>query len=49
MQNKNNCVNLQTKTSTIMSNLKGRNLISITDFSREEYLQVLDIAEEFDK
>ena len=32
-----------------MGNLKGRNLISITDFSREEYLQVLDIAEEFEK
>lgn len=32
-----------------MSNLKGRNLISITDFSKEEYLQVLDIAEEFEK
>ena len=32
-----------------MSNLKGRNLISITDFSKEEYIQVLDIAEEFEK
>ena len=32
-----------------MSTLKGRNLISITDFSREEYLEVLDIAEEFEK
>ena len=32
-----------------MSNLKGRNLISITDFNKEEYLQVLDIAEEFEK
>ena len=32
-----------------MSNLKGRNLISITDFSKEEYIQVLDIAEGFEK
>lgn len=32
-----------------MSNLKGRNLISITDFTKDEYLQVLDIAEEFEK
>lgn len=32
-----------------MSNLKGRNLISITDFNKEEYLQVLDIAEGFEK
>ena len=32
-----------------MGNLKGRNLISITDFSRDEYIQVLDIAEEFEK
>src|SRR5574344_1580257 len=32
-----------------MSNLKGRNLISITDFSKSEYIQVLDIAEEFEK
>ena len=32
-----------------MSNLKGRNLISITDFTKEEYIQVLDIAEEFEK
>lgn len=32
-----------------MSNLKGRNLISITDFNKEEYLQVLDIAEDFEK
>ncbi len=32
-----------------MSNLKGRNLISITDFNKEEYLQVLDVAEEFEK
>ena len=32
-----------------MSNLKGRNLISITDFSKEEYIQILDIAEEFEK
>ena len=32
-----------------MSNLKGRNLISITDFTKEEYIQILDIAEEFEK
>ncbi len=32
-----------------MSNLKGRNLISITDFNKEEYLQVLDVAEEFEQ
>ena len=32
-----------------MSTLKGRNLISITDFSKEEYIQVLDIAEGFEK
>ena len=31
-----------------MSTLKGRNLISITDFSKEEYIEVLDIAEGFD-
>ena len=27
-----------------MSTLKGRNLISITDFSKEEYIEVLDIT-----
>jgi len=32
-----------------MSKLKGRSLISITDYSKEEILQVLDIAEEFEK
>jgi len=32
-----------------MSTLKGRNLISITDFSKEEYIEVLDIAEGFEK
>ena len=32
-----------------MSTLKGRNLISITDFNKEEYIEVLDIAEEFEK
>ena len=32
-----------------MSTLKGRNLISITDFSKDEYIEVLDIAEEFEK
>jgi aspartate carbamoyltransferase catalytic subunit len=29
--------------------MKNRNLISITDFSKEEYLKVLDLAEEFEK
>ncbi|MBO4739137.1 MAG: aspartate carbamoyltransferase [Bacteroidales bacterium] len=29
--------------------LKNRNLISITDFSKEEYLQIIKIAEEFEK
>lgn len=32
-----------------MSNLKGKSLISITDYSKEEIIQVLDIAEEFEK
>ncbi len=32
-----------------MSKLKGKSLISITDYSKEEILQVLDIAEEFEK
>lgn len=32
-----------------MSTLKGRNLISITDFTKEEYIEVLDIAEGFEK
>ena len=32
-----------------MSTLKGRNLFSITDFSKEEYIEVLDIAEGFEK
>ena len=32
-----------------MSTLKGRNLISITDFSKEEYIEVLDIAEGFEQ
>lgn len=32
-----------------MSTLNGRNLISITDFSKEEYIEVLDIAEDFEK
>lgn len=32
-----------------MSTLKGRNLISITDFTKEEYIQVLDIAEGFEQ
>lgn len=29
--------------------MKNKNLISITDFSKEEYLQVLSLAEEFEK
>jgi len=29
--------------------MKNRNLISITDFSKEEYVKVLDLAEEFEK
>jgi aspartate carbamoyltransferase catalytic subunit len=29
--------------------MKNRNLISITDFSTEEYIKVLDLAEEFEK
>ena len=32
-----------------MSTLKGRNLISITDFSKQEYIEVLDIAEGFEQ
>ncbi|MDP2723291.1 MAG: aspartate carbamoyltransferase [Bacteroidales bacterium] len=32
-----------------MSKLKGRSLISITDYSKEEIIQVLDIAEGFEK
>jgi aspartate carbamoyltransferase catalytic subunit len=30
-------------------NLKGRNLISISDYSKEEYLEILRLAEEFEK
>jgi len=32
-----------------MSNLKGRSLISITDYSKEDILRILDIAEEFER
>ena len=32
-----------------MSNLKGKSLISITDYSKEDILQILDIAEGFEK
>lgn len=32
-----------------MSNLKGRSLVSITDYSKEEILKILDIAEGFEK
>lgn len=31
------------------TNLKNRNLISISDYSKEEYLKILDLAEEFEK
>ncbi|MDR1847809.1 MAG: aspartate carbamoyltransferase [Bacteroidales bacterium] len=31
-----------------MTNLKGKNLISITDYSKEEYIQILDLAKEFE-
>lgn len=30
-------------------NLKGRNLISISDYTKEEYLEILRLAEEFEK
>ena len=29
--------------------MKNRNLISITDFSKDEYMKILDLAEEFEK
>lgn len=32
-----------------MSDLKGRSLVSITDYSKEEILKILDIAEEFEQ
>ena len=32
-----------------MINLKGRSLVSITDYSKDEILRILDIAEEFEK
>ena len=32
-----------------MANLKGKNLISITDYTKEEYLQILELASEFEK
>ncbi len=32
-----------------MANLKGKNLISITDYTKEEYLQILELAAEFEK
>ncbi|MBQ0113607.1 MAG: aspartate carbamoyltransferase [Bacteroidales bacterium] len=32
-----------------MTNLKGKNLISITDYTKEDYLTVLDLAEKFEK
>jgi len=32
-----------------MINLKNRSLVSITDYSKEEILKVLDIAEDFEK
>ncbi|MBO7228588.1 MAG: aspartate carbamoyltransferase, partial [Bacteroidales bacterium] len=32
-----------------MANLKGKNLISITDYTKEEYIQILDLAAEFEQ
>ena len=32
-----------------MANLKNKNLISISDYNKEEYLEILRIAEEFEK
>ncbi|MGP1515726.1 MAG: aspartate carbamoyltransferase [Bacteroidales bacterium] len=32
-----------------MTNLKGKNLISITDYSKDDFLTVLDLAEKFEK
>ncbi len=32
-----------------MTNLKGKNLISITDYTKEDYITVLDLAEKFEK
>ncbi len=32
-----------------MNKLKGRSLISITDYSKEEIIHILDLAEEFEK
>ncbi|MDR1725460.1 MAG: aspartate carbamoyltransferase [Bacteroidales bacterium] len=32
-----------------MTNLKGKNLISITDYSKEEYISILDLAKEFEQ
>lgn len=32
-----------------MANLKGKNLISITDYTKQEYIQILDLAAEFEK
>ncbi len=32
-----------------MSSLKGRSLVSITDYSKDDILRILDIAEEFEK
>lgn len=32
-----------------MTNLKGKNLISITDYTKEDYVTVLDLAEKFEK
>lgn len=31
-----------------MANLKGRNLISITDYTKQEYMQILELAAEFE-
>ena len=32
-----------------MNDLKGRSLVSITDYSKEEIIHILDLAEEFEK
>ena len=32
-----------------MANLKNKNLISISDYNKEEYLEILRIAEKFEK
>lgn len=31
-----------------MTNLKGKNLISISDYSKQEYMEILNLAAEFE-